>query len=48
MSLNSLMRFMVGIKYFGALHLLCHNTNAFLQIFRSSAAFHITNNVHNA
>ena len=29
MFLNSLMKFMVGIEYYGALHLLMHDSNAF-------------------
>jgi hypothetical protein len=32
MSLNSLIKFMVGIKYFGALHLWCHITDELQQI----------------
>ena len=39
MSLNSLMTFMVGIKYFGALHLWFYITNTLLQISGGSAAF---------
>jgi len=42
MFLIFLMRLRVGIKYCGALHLLSHITNAFLQILISSAAFHDT------
>ena len=38
MSLNSLMTFMIGIKYYGALHLLLCVSNAFLQILCGSAA----------
>jgi len=32
MSSNSLMALMVGIKYYGALHLRCYITNDLLQI----------------
>jgi hypothetical protein len=38
--LNTLEILMKGIKYYGALHLWFCILNAFLQIFRSSAAFH--------
>jgi len=37
--MNSLMTFMVGIKYCGALHLLFYITNTLLQILGGSAAF---------
>jgi hypothetical protein len=43
MSLNSLMTFIVGIKYYGALHLWWYITNALLQISGGSAAFSYTN-----
>ena len=38
MSLNSLMKLMVGIKYSGALHLWGYITNDLLQISGGSAA----------
>lgn len=43
--LNSLMIFMTGIKYYGALHLWFCFSNAFLQILSSSAAFHLVRKV---
>jgi len=39
MFLNSLVIFMIGIRYSGALHLWSCFTTVFLQIFCSSAAF---------
>jgi hypothetical protein len=39
--LNFLMTFLVGNKYSGALHLMWSFQNAFLQIFRGSAATNI-------
>jgi hypothetical protein len=39
MSFTSLITFTIENKYFGALHLLGYNTNAFLQISVGSAAF---------